>query len=748
MSNELDEIVQRLVELQKAYHSGDRPLVSDYDYDRLIATARELNKKVQSEVARLVIDRVGAEPNAAMATVKHAFPMLSLDNVFNAEELSNKEQSWLEVDLTTGTSTVHESWKYDGLACSLRYVNGLLVGAATRGDGYVGESILHTVVTLDTVPVTVPTGEPYLEIRGELVMFTEDFVAYNKRLVEVGKQPAANARNAAAGIARRINPNTGVYGRLTFIPYDVRTSGGEMLPNHFEAMEMLDTWGFYTPPTPPTRVPWQTDNKVQQQIDDAIAVRHSLPFGVDGMVFRVADKKTCDKLGYTGRAPRWAIALKFPPEQVDTVITNIRVQVGRTGQVTPVAEVAPVSVGGVTVTNITLHNRDYVESNKIGIGSRVAIHRAGDVVPEIVEVYPSESVVVWQFPDQCTCGAWLVKSDKEAATYCTGGASCPDQRRAAFIHFVSRPAMDIDGFGESLVAALVDSGRLVKLADIYTLTVEDIQKGLGTDGSVLAKKIHAAIQASKSTTLERFLFALGIPSLGQGTAKRLVKHFGSWEAIRQASVPLLVTCPDVGADTATAIYSAMDTPNSKELIDAGVHFPEKGISPELAKVTDVSVLLANIPVKGMTPARAKKVAEWITPEGKVEPDYDTIRKWLGEEGKYQYDSVWYTEIIDALRDWKLLEGLRANAEPELDTRPLTGLNYVITGSFSDELGGRDMIKRRLEALGANVTGSVSTKTDVLVVGENAGSKLARAQDLGVAILTEEGLVRLLSEHSM
>lgn len=544
-------LVEAVRQAQHDYHTTDAPTVSDADYDAQVRELRAI-EAIHPEwvVGTSVAEAVGAPIKRGLYPVKHTIPMLSLDNVFTAAELQEVLAGW-------GTQDVHTSFKYDGLAVSLTYLDNKLVEAATRGDRYEGESILHNVWGFDSIPKSLPRSAPEeLTVRGELLMFYDEFERYNHRLAALGKAPAINPRNAAAGIARRLRSEGLPGAQLVFIPYTVLYVKNRPA-SYSTSLGQLIQWGFDLSWLP---IPLDADDQQPEALVSYLADRQTergtLPFGIDGLVFRVNDYALCDDLGFTTRAPRWGIAYKFPPEEKTTVVTGIRLQIGRTGNATPVAEVEPVQVGGVTVTNATLHNEDFIRRLDLAIGDTVLIRRAGDVVPEIAAVLkrPTQRVQ-WTFPTVCECGHPIVRLEGQANHFCTGGVFCASQRQRMFEHFVSRQALDVEGIGEVALANLIKSEKLRTFADLYRLTLQDLLDVSSDDSKVWATKILAALEKSKQTTLARVLTGLGIPLVGQATAVQLAEHFGTLDALVKASAEDLAQTPNVGPSTAKGIES-------------------------------------------------------------------------------------------------------------------------------------------------------------------------------------------------
>jgi len=647
------------------YYVLDAPEIPDAEYDRLLRELQELERKYPELVTPdSPTQRVGAEPVKAFGEVRHEVPMLSLDNAFSDEELAEFDRRVRE---RLGVEKVEYAAepKLDGLAVSLLYEEGVLVQGATRGDGTVGEDVTQNVRTIKSVPLRLlGTGWPKrLEVRGEVIISHEGFRKLNELAAKKGQKPFANPRNAAAGSLRQLDPRITAERPLEFYCYGVGLVEGGRLPDrHSRILAKLRGWGIRLPP----------HLEVVQGLDGCTdyyrrmeARRDRLPFDIDGVVFKVDRLDQQEQLGYVARAPRWAIARKFPAQEEMTRLIDIEVQVGRTGAITPVAKLEPVFVGGVTVSSATLHNEDEIRRKDIRIGDWVIVRRAGDVIPEVVGVVKSrrpKNARRFVMPKRCpVCGSEIVRAEGEAIARCSGGLYCPAQRKEAIKHFASRRAMDIEGLGDKLVDQLVDRGLVKNVADLYRLDVETLA-GLERMGQKSAENLVRAIEASKKTTLARFLFALGIREVGEATAKTLAAHYGDLDPIMAATEEELEALPDIGPVVARHIVTFFHQKHNREVIErlreAGVHWPR-------------------------------------------------VRRAAGQG-------------------------------------PLAGQTFVLTGTLSSMT--RDEAKERLEALGAKVSGSVSRKTSHVVVGADPGSKLAKAEALGVPVLDEDAFLELLARY--
>lgn len=617
--------------------------------------------------------RVGGTPLDAFEQVQHAVPMLSLDNAFNGEELKDFDRrvrerlhKQAETDLETEITYTCEP-KLDGIAVSLTYENGLLVTGATRGDGTTGENITQNLRTIGSVPLKL-LGEGWpevLEVRGEAYMPTAGFDTLNARLIEQGEKTYVNPRNTAAGSLRQLDSRITATRPLEFCAYSLgQVSEVETLPTgHFDILQKLQQWGFRINPE------MEKVTGIQACLDyyDNLAERRmSLPYDIDGIVFKVDDLTLQQHLGFVAKAPRWAIAHKFPAQEEMTKLLKVEYQVGRTGAVTPVARLEPVFVGGVTVSNATLHNMDEIDRLGLHEGDTVIIRRAGDVIPKVVQtvldrrVDNAKPIVA---PDTCpVCEGELEREEGEAALRCPNGLSCGAQVKEAIKHFVSRKAMDIAGLGDKLVEALVDEGHIKHVADLYELTPPTLAN-MERMGDKSAANLINALSDSTTTTLPRFLFALGIREVGEATARSLAMHYGKLENIMQASEEDLQTVDDVGPIVAGRISHFFQDEHNQSVIQA---------------------------------------------------------------------------LIAAGITWPENEPASKEAQADL---PLAGKTYVVTGTL--RAISRDEVKAKLQEYGAKVSGSVSKKTDYLIAGEKTGSKLAKANDLGVPVLGEEQVVGLL-----
>ncbi|WP_318440833.1 NAD-dependent DNA ligase LigA [Photobacterium leiognathi] len=649
------------------YYVEDNPEIPDAEYDRMM---QQLLKIEADHPEWVTVDspsqRVGGTALEGFTQVKHEIAMLSLDNAFNDDDL-RAFQKRLQDRLRSGSELSYCCEpKLDGLAVSLMYENGVLVQAATRGDGATGENITHNVRTIRAIPLKLQGMDwpARLEVRGEVFMPKKGFEALNEKALKKGEKTFANPRNAAAGSLRQLDPKITATRPLSFYAYAVGVvEGRELAETQYERLCQLKAWG----------LPMCPEIRKVDSIEEVIAYhqsigekRQSLGYEIDGVVIKVDDINTQQQLGFVARAPRWAIAYKFPAQEEMTVLNNVEFQVGRTGAITPVAKLEPVFVGGVTVSNATLHNADEVERLGVMIGDTVIIRRAGDVIPQIASVVESrrpESAQAIVFPTECpVCQSKIERIEGEAVARCTGGLFCQAQRKEALKHFVSRKALDVDGCGEKVIEQLVDREMVATPADLFKFSAGEVTV-LERMGPKSAQKLVDALKASKLTTLPRFIYSLGIREVGEATAANLANYFETLEAISQATKEQLIEVPDVGDVVAAHIFNFFREEHNmavvKDLQEVGIHWPE-------------------------------------------------IEK--PEEG---------IEL------------------------PLEGKTVVLTGSLSQLT--RSDAKAALQKLGAKVTGSVSKKTDLLVAGEAAGSKLAKAQELDIEIWDEQKLVNLMSK---
>jgi DNA ligase (NAD+) len=660
-----EDLRRTIAEHDYHYYVEDAPVVSDAEYDALFRELQAL-EAAHPEIATpdSPTQRVGGAVRAEFASVRHRVPMLSIRTETEtgpAGAHAFDARVRRELGLGPGDPPVEymAELKFDGLAISLRYEQGRLAVAATRGDGEVGEDVTANVRTIRAIPQRLRSAAPpdVLEVRGEVYMARRDFEALNERQRAAGAKTYINPRNTAAGAVRQLDPAMTAQRRLRFFAYGVgETAGMALPPTQSALLDALEALG----------LPVNHERRVALGADDLVSFyesvagrRHALPFEIDGVVYKVNSLALQRELGFVTREPRWAVAHKYPAEEMATQVLDIGVQVGRTGALTPVARLAPVFVGGVTVTNATLHNEDEVRRKDVRIGDTVVVRRAGDVIPEVVRVLPEKrpgGAREFVMPTTCPeCGSAVVRLPDEAVARCTGGLVCPAQRKQALLHFASRRAMDIEGLGEKLVDQLVDAGLVHTAADVYRLEPQALA-GLERMADKSAANVVDAVARSRSTTLARFVFALGIRHVGEATARDLASHFGSLDRLMAAGESELLEVNDVGPVLAESVARFFAEPHNRDVIAAlraaGVH-------------------------------------------------------WNEHEPRH------------------------------VAAGPLAGRTVVLTGTLPSLT--RDEAKAMVEAAGGKVAGSVSRKTDYVVAGEEAGSKLAKAQELGVPVLDEGGL---------
>ena len=681
----IQELAQQLHAHAHSYYVLDEPAIPDAEYDRLF---KELQALEAQHPELLTPDsptqRVGGKALSQFASVRHKVPMLSIrtetdTEATGAQNFDNRVRR--ELGLTEKDPPVEYAaeLKFDGLAMSLRYENGVLVQAATRGDGETGEDVTQNIRTIGQIPLRLPEDAPtVLEVRGEVYMRRDDFEALNERQRAKiaqgikGEKTFVNPRNAAAGAVRQLDPAIAGKRPLSFFAYGLGeitppAKGGPAFTTHFELLQALKLWGF----------PVAAQTICAQAAPELIAyhqrigkMRDSLPFDIDGVVYKVNSLGLQKQLGFVTREPRWAVAHKYPAQEQLTTVISIDVQVGRTGKLTPVAKLAPVFVGGVTVTNATLHNEDEARRKDVRVGDTVVVRRAGDVIPEVVSVVIEKRIsgaVMFTMPRICpVCGSTAVREEGEADYRCTGGLFCGAQRKEAILHFAHRRAVEVDGLGDKLVEQMVDANIIRTLPDLYKLGLTALAS-LDRMAAKSAANLLVAIEASKQTTLARFVFGLGIRHVGEATAKELARHFGKLDAILDATEEQLLRVSDVGPIVAKSLRTFFDQPHNREVVE---QLRACGVTWEESEVGEPAA---------------------VTP------------------------------------------------------KPLTGKTFVITGTLPTL--SRDQAKDMLEAAGAKVAGSISKKTDYLLAGSDAGSKLDKARELGVTVIDENALRALFANSS-
>jgi DNA ligase (NAD+) len=770
------DLRRQLEDANHRYHVLDEPNIPDAEYDRLL---RELDELETAHPELVTADsptqRVGNAPAGKFAEVRHAIPMLSLGNAFSDEEVEDFVRRIAD-KLKRPTLLFSAEPKLDGLAISLRYEGGAFVQGATRGDGATGEDVTLNLRTVKAIPLRLRgKGWPdVLEVRGEVYMPRADFEKYNEHARLHGGKVLANPRNGAAGSLRQLDPRITAQRPLAFFAYGTGlVEGGELPDSHSATLKQLRAWGF------PVSSLSETVEGVDGLLDYYRRIgerRDALPFDIDGVVYKLDDGEGQRTMGFVSRAPRWAIAHKFPAQEQMTVLDSIEVNVGRTGAVTPWALMQPVHVGGVTVTRATLHNADQVARLDVRNGDTVIIRRAGDVIPEVVGVVLERrpaGTQPWQMPTACpVCGSEIVREEGAAVWRCSGELTCPAQRKETIIHFASRRAMDIEGLGERFVEDLSDLGIVQRIADLYTLTVDDLlemkrradERDGTTPETVKAGKVATkwaenlieAIDRSRQTTLERFLFALGIQHVGESTAKALAQWFGDLQLIRRLPWPLFKQVPDIGGEVARSLGHFLDQPGNQQAIDdllargvvIGDPHPPSG---KLRAGLDLATLLVDLEIPKVTRVRAEQLASAFPSAQALldAPVHNFVTAGLPSDSANAF-AAWLEDGANAQllsRSGEALETLLAITPEDVavSAGPLDGKTVVLTGGLAAM--SRDEAGEKLEALGAKVAGSVSKKTHLVVAGEAAGSKLAKAQELGIEIWDEAQLLAFLEQHA-
>ncbi|AWL07230.1 NAD-dependent DNA ligase LigA [Massilia oculi] len=767
-----------VAELNRAsynYHVLDAPTIPDAEYDKLFHELLALETAHPEAIdPDSPTRRVGDALSPEFGQVTHAVPMLSLNNGFTDEDIDNFDRKARE-GLEVRQVVYNAELKFDGLAISLRYEDGRLVQAATRGDGYTGEDVTANIRTVRVIPMRLHGSEApaVLEVRGEVLMFKRDFEALNERQRAAGQKEFANPRNAAAGSLRQLDARITNERRLRFFAYGVGQVDGADLPDtHSGLLDWFEALGL---PVAKERKVVAGRDGLLEFYRDVGERRKSLPYEIDGVVYKVDRIEDQRALGFVSRAPRFALAHKFPAEEALTTVQAIEVQVGRTGAITPVARLLPVSVGGVTVTNATLHNEDEVRRKDVRVGDTVIVRRAGDVIPEVLSVVLERRLTpepaVYALPKQCpVCGSHVVREADEAIARCSGGLTCAAQRKEAIRHFAGRRMMDIEGLGDRYIDSLVEANLVKGVADLYKLTLDDLLKMKrladerdGTtpetvkQGKVATKwadNLLAAIAASRQPPLERLLFALGIRHVGESTAKTLADWLGSLDLVRRAPAALLRVLPDIGGTVAESIAEFFAEEKNQialnALLEAGVgpkgEHPPK---PQLREKLDEIKLLAALDIPKLTEPRARQVvgAGQTLEEIGVRTDFGifglpaTVAAAL-EEWMAVRENRERLQALAALRR-SLLESLPEASAAAAPEGPLAGKTFVLTGTLPTM--SRDAAGALIEQAGGKVSGSVSKKTSYVVAGVDAGSKLAKAEELGVTILDEAALLALLGQ---
>lgn len=681
------ELIETLNRWSKAYYVDDEPLVPDAEYDRLYQELEALEREnPEFNDPASPTRRVGDAPLSAFAPVTHRFPLMSIGDIFEDSELTDFNRRMLEAEGAGAVEYCAEP-KLDGLAVSLIYEDGLLVQAATRGDGKTGENVTANARTIKAIPLKLHGNYPkLLDVRGEVFMPRDGFEAWNKKARDLGGKVFVNPRNAAAGSLRQLNPKITAQRPLTFNAYYIGyAEGAELPPTQYERLQYLKSLGI---PVNPLVEVVKGEDGLRNYYKGMGEKRPSLNYDIDGVVLKVNSIAVQERLGFTAKVPRWAVAYKFPPEEMITRLLQVEFQVGRTGAVTPVARLNPVYVGGVTVSNATLHNEDEIRRLGVKIGDYVIVRRAGDVIPQIAGVVLEKRdghELDIAFPQTCPeCGSAIERLEGESVARCTGGLICPAQLREGIRHFVSRDAMDIEGFGDRIVEELVGSKKVSSVADLYALTESDLasltldtgglEKKPRLLGVATARKLLKNIEKSKHVPLNRFVYALGIRDVGQSTALTLAHRYHSLSELMAATEGELMELNDIGKICAEHIVDFFKEPHNQDVISRLTAKPEE--------------LLFGAGV----------------------------------------------EVFSIAEDFA--------AAP----KPLAGKTYVLTGTLSSM--SRSEAKSYLQALGATAAGSVSKKTTAVIAGEAAGSKLTKAQDLGIEILSEDDFTAMLREYGL
>ena len=752
------------------YYDLDAPLVSDAEYDRLYRELQDLEFKFPELITNeSPTQRVGGQHASGFKEVHHAIPMLSIETETNTDAsgaLNFDARIRRDLELKDNDPLVEYAaeLKFDGLAVSLRYENGHLVRAATRGNGKIGEDVTANICTMpaSAIPQELRgNSSPVFEVRGEVYMGRQAFELINERQRSAGQKLFANPRNAAAGSLRQLDPSVTANRPLSFFAYGIGEIQGWQLPlTHSALLDSLSALGF---PVSDERRVARGGAELANFHSEIMRRRNSLPFDIDGVVYKVNDLGLQKRLGLKTREPRWAIAHKFPAEERTTVVIAIDVQVGRTGALTPVARLAPVFVGGVRVTNATLHNEDELQSKGVRVGDTVIVRRAGDVIPEVVGVVQSQArgPAKFEMPTKCpVCKSVVVRLPNEAVTRCSGGLFCPAQRKQALLHYASRRAMDIDGLGAVIVDQLVDRQIIDDPSGLYGLTVTHLLE-LDRVGEKSAQNLVAAINKSKGNALERFIFAIGIPGVGETTATTLTSSFGTLDRIMRAYPEILSYAPDVGSELAQSVSTFFQQPHNIEVIrrlrlahafaeeNRGVN---RKISPTFAR------FIESLGIKQVGDITARKLANHFSTLDALiratEADFESVDFHRRDIPKLLVEFFSNKEATSRIRKVEAqlsefgLHWSQAEQDSSQVKLPLEGKSFVVTGRLSS--GTREEVERKIKELGGTVTGSVSAKTNFLVFGEEPGGNKNKAEYLNangakIEILDEQRFLSRLKD---
>ena len=793
IQQQMDELIHLLERYNRDYYIYDSPIVSDAKYDTTFRHLQQLEAQHPHLMQSVSpTQRVGGKALSQFDSVVHQVPMLSLNNAFspvNADGVyDHSEMQAFAERVRTGLGYEPEYFiepKFDGLALSLVYENGELVQAATRGDGTIGENVTNNVRTIRSIPLRlyIPEGEippTRLEVRGEVLMSKSSFESLNKNQNLINEKLFANPRNAAAGSLRQLDAKVTSKRNLDFFAYSIASLDYGFLPHtHHAELQLLATWGINVP-SKKYYLASSNIRTINQFYEQMAIKRPELPFDIDGMVIKVNAIAEQEVLGFVSRAPRFAIAHKFPAEEAPTLVEAIDVQIGRTGAVTPVARLLPVRVGGVTVTNATLHNEGEVQRKDVRVGDTVMVRRAGDVIPEVVRVVfdkrpvnenPGADLFTpateakferYQLPTACpVCGSDIVKEDGEAVARCSGGMACQAQRAQALIHFASRTAMDVEGLGNRQIEQLVDLDLVHEFADLYRLDIPTLQrlKQVDEEESQTSKRetptkwaenILTGLEASKTPLLARFIYALGIRHVGERTAKTLAQYFGSLELIRQVPAPLLACLPDIGEVVAASIdqyfAQAYQQQQVDDLLAVGIAPQENPAHAQLLQVLATQNWLSHLPDIRISAKKAEALSAAASSVAALREREVSDSAWLLWREQEQHQAL-LARIEACLALCAAQTSAQTDLQAAIEALPvyeaIAGKTFVLTGTLSNK---REEVQAWIEAAGGKVSGSVSKKTDYVVAGEAAGSKLAKAEALGVAVLNEPKILEMLGKE--